>query len=326
MFEFLWPVAPYAALVIGLAILIKGADLLVDGSSSLAKKWGISSAIIGLTIVAFGTSMPELLVNIISALKGNADIAFGNVMGSNIANILLILGVTGLFATLKVQKATVYKEIPFALLAAAALFVLGNTSFLDGTATNILTRSGGLILLLFFAVFLYYAIESGMKTEDSDSDDSVVLMPSRKAVGFIVVGLAGLYFWGSWTVDWATIIAKQLGMSDLMIGVTIVAIGTSLPELVTSIVAARKNDVDMAIGNIVGSNIFNIFWILGVTAVITPMPFPANALYDFVALFVATGLLFAFMFMGRRHELSKWQCILFLFLYVAYIVAVVMRG
>lgn len=314
-------------MIVGLALLIKGADWLVDGASAIAQKFGVPILVIWLTIVAFGTSMPEMLVNVMSALKGNSDIAFGNVIGSSIANILLILWVTGLITTLKVQKSTTWKEIPFSLLSVLVLFVFANTTFLDGASANILTQSDGLILLLFFGIFLYYVYESTQgEIERKEKVSDKPSMSYYKLGGLIIVGLIGLYFGGTWTVDGAVAIAKHFGMSDLLISTTIISLGTSLPELVTSVAAARKGNVDLAIGNVIGSNIFNIFWILGITALINPIPFPVGADMDLLVVLIATLLLFFFMFIGKRHTLHKRQAITFVVLYVGYIVMVVLRG
>lgn len=314
-------------LLIGLFALIKWADWLVDGSSALAKKFGVSSLVIGLTIVAFGTSMPELLVNVVAALKGNSDIAFWNVMGSNIANILLILWVTGLITTLKVQKVTTWKEIPFALLAMLVLLVLSNTIVLDGSVDNILSRSWWLILILLFAIFLYYVYESTKKTSHLQTDDTEVTTMSYPMMALMIVWwLVWLYFGWTWTVDSAVQIAEVFGLSDFLISTTIIAIGTSLPELVTSVAAARKKNVDLAVGNIIGSNIFNIFWVLGLTSVIRPIPIPSGANMDLMVGTLATVLLFLFMFIGKRHTLQRRQSALFVLLYVIYIVIVVVRG
>lgn len=317
----------YILLVFWLVALIKGADYLVDGSSSLAKKYGISSAIIGLTIVAFWTSMPELIVNILWALQWSSSIAFGNIIGSNIANILLVLWVTGLITTLKVQKPTIWKEIPFSLLAVMILLIFANMNFIDGIKISTLLRSGGLLLIAFFAIFLYYAYESAKNQKQAiiHKDDDITILPIWKSTIFIIWGLVALYLWGTRTVDGATAIAKQLWLSDFLISVTVIAIGTSLPELVTSIIAARKNDVDMAVGNIVGSNIFNILWILWVTALIQPLDFPAGANIDMLVVAVSTLLLFLFMFIGKKHHLQRRQSVIFIIMYIVYMVYVVMR-
>ncbi len=316
----------YVFLILWLVLLIKGADYLVDGSSSLAKKYGISNAIIWLTIVAFWTSMPELIVNILWALQWNSSIAFGNIIGSNIANILLILWVTGLISTLKVQKPTIWKEIPFSLLAVIVLMIFANMNLIDGLQISTLLRSGGLLLISFFVIFLYYAYESAKHQTTNNDNDDIAILPWWKTGFFIIWGLAALYFGGTLTVNGATDIAKQLWLSDFLISVTVIAIGTSLPELVTSVIAARKNNIDMAVGNIIGSNIFNIFWILWVTALIKPLDFPAGANVDMAVVSIATLLLFIFMFIGKRHQLQKRQSVLFIVLYIAYIIYVIWRG
>jgi cation:H+ antiporter len=269
----------YILFVIGIFLLLKGADYLVEGSSSLAKKFGIPTLVIGLTIVAFGTSMPELIVNIIAAVKGSGDIALGNILGSNIANILLILGITAAIASIKVQHSTTWKEIPFSLLAAIVILVFSSVLALDGLAVNSILRSEGIILLLFFGIFLYYVFELTMKNKSKMKDDKLEIktLSSFKIFLYILAGLVALYFGGTWTVDGAVAIARLFGMSEYFISLTIVAIGTSLPELITSIIAARKHDVDLAVGNIVGSNIFNIFWILGITSLIHPISIPSSA-------------------------------------------------
>ncbi len=315
----------YILLVLWLVALIKGADYLVDGSSSLAKKYGISNAVIWLTIVAFWTSMPELIVNILWALQWSSSIAFGNIIGSNIANILLILWVTGLISNLKVQEPTIWKEIPFSLLAVIVLLIFANMNFIDGLEISTLLRSGGLLLISFFVIFLYYAYESAQHQIIQHDNDDISTLPWWETTLFIIGGLTALYFWGTRTVDGATEIAKQLWLSDFLISVTVIAIGTSLPELVTSVIAARKNNIDMAVGNIIGSNIFNIFWILWVTALIQPLDFPTWANVDMAVISLATVLLFIFMFIGKRHHLDKRQSLMFILIYIAYMVYVIMR-
>lgn len=320
----------YILLIIGIAFLIKGADYLVKGSSSLAKKLGVPTLIIGLTIVAFGTSMPELIVNIISAINGTGEVAFGNIIGSNMANILLILGATALITNLKIQHSTTWKEIPFSFLAVIVLFIFSNIFFLDKLNINSLLRIEGIILLLFFAIFLYYVFELA-KRNKSQLEDKKIEIEIEKHSGLVIFlmilgGLIGLYFGGKWTVEGAVSIAQAFGLSQFLISATIVAIGTSLPELITSITAALKKDVDLAVGNIVGSNIFNIFWILGVTSVIRPIPFPSFINMDITILLFVTFLLFLFMFIGKKHELERWQGIVFLLIYVSYIIFIIMRG
>jgi len=309
-------------------LLVKGADFLVDGASSLAKRLRVSTLVIGLTIVAFGTSMPELIVNILAAVKGTGDVAFGNIIGSNLANILLILGVSALVADLKVHRSTTWKEIPFSLLAAFVLLVFAGVPILDKLSLQNLVRSQGIILVLFFLIFLYYAFELARQKKNEIQTESIVV-PQRSPLSivlFIIAGLAALYLGGQWVVDGAVAIARALRLSEFLISVTIIAVGTSLPELVTSVKAARKNDTDLAVGNVVGSNIFNIFWILGVTAIIRPIAFPPSAIVDILVLAAATILLFASVFFGKKHTIGRAEGICFLVAYAAYLVFVIFRG
>lgn len=305
-------------LVAGFILLIKGANYLVDGSSSVAKRFGISSLVIGLTVVAFGTSTPELVVNLISAFKGTTDIAIGNIIGSNIANILLILGLTGVITPIAVKSSTTWKEIPFALLAVLVTGVMANDVLFSGATESFLTRGDGLILLGFFAVFMYYIFGIAKNGADEESED-VKTFGTFKSILLIVTGLAFLVIGGKWIVDSATILAKTWGLSEAVIGLTIVAVGTSLPEMITSIVAAVKGRSDIAIGNVVGSNIFNIFWILGITSVIKPLPFSENSNLDMMAVVGATVLLFAWMLVGKKHQLERWQSAVFVVLYFVYV-------
>ncbi len=314
--------------VIGIALLIKGADYLVKGSSSLAKKLGVPTLMIGLTIVAFGTSMPELIVNIIAAIKGSTEVAFGNIIGSNIANILLVLGITAIICPIKIQHSTVWKEIPFALLAVIVLFVVSNHVLIDKIDISTLTRVGGIIMLCFFTIFIYYAIELAKRNRAQLEDKKIVITKYKNSIIALMIfgGLVGLYFGGKWVVEGAIFIAQQLGLSEFLISATIVAVGTSLPELITGITAARKKDVDLSVGNAVGSNIFNIFWILGITAIIAPVIIPLFINIDIIILMSVTFLLFIFLFIGKRHELERWQGFVFIALYIAYLVFLGIRG
>ncbi len=317
----------YILFVLGIFLLIKGADYLVDGSSSLAKKFKVPTLVIGLTIVAFGTSMPELVVNVLAALSDSGDIAFGNVVGSNIANILLILGITASIGSIKVQHSTTWKEIPFSLLAAIVLLVFASTMFLDKLALSSILRFEGILLLLFFGIFLYYVFELAKRNKSQMEDDKLEIkkLSSMKILLYILGGLVALYFGGKWTVEGAVALARLIGMSEYFISLTIVAVGTSLPELITSIIAALKGDSDMAIGNVVGSNIFNIFWILGVSSLIAPIAIPAFAIIDLWVLLGTTFLLFLFIFIGKKHELERWQGIVFVLMYIIYIIYLIMR-
>lgn len=315
----------YFLFIFGFFVLIKGADLLVDGATSVAKRLNVSDLVIGLTVVAFGTSTPELFVNIFASFQGNTDIAIGNVLGSNIANILLILGIAAIIFPLKVQNTTVWKEIPFSLLAILVLAVLANDELIDQKSSSELTRSDGLILLGFFIIFIYY-IFGIAKESNTNHNKEVGHLSNFKSIAFIVIGLTGLVLGGKWIVDGAVEIAKDLGVSQSLIALTVIAIGTSLPELATSSVAAYKKNTDIAIGNVVGSNIFNIFWILGISSIIKPLPFHSSSNADITMTIIASILLFAFLFTGKKHLLERWEGGMFILIYLAYIVFLIIRG
>lgn len=308
----------YVLLIAGFVLLVKGADFLVDGASSIAKKLGISALVIGLTIVAFGTSAPELIVNIFASLQGNTDIAIGNIVGSNIANILLILGISSIIFPLSVTKGTAWKEIPLSLLAILAVAIMANDKIIDGSQSSVMTRGDGLILIAFFIIFLYYTYGIS-KVSGQSSENHVKDMAPLKAGFMVLLGLAGLTLGGKWIVDSAVLIATGLGVSQAIIGLTIIAVGTSLPELATSAMAAYKKNSDIAVGNIVGSNIFNIFWILGVSSVVSPLPFAGILNRDVAMAILATLLLFAFLFVGKRHTLERWQGFSFVAIYFLYV-------
>lgn len=315
----------YILLLVGLAILIKGADWLVTGASSVAARAGITPLVIGLTIVAFGTSAPELAVSVTASLSGSNDLAIGNILGSNIANILLILGLAAVISPLVVQRTTVWKEIPFALLAIIAVGILSQDVLLDGGSASVLTRSDGLVLISFFVIFLYYVIELARSSRNEVADE-----PHRygypRSFFMITAGLMGLVIGGNWIVAGAVALANAVGMSEALVGLTIVAVGTSLPELATSIVAAKKGKADIAVGNIVGSNIFNVFWILGASAFITPLPFAEPLLMDLWMALLATLLLFFALFIGKKHTIDRWQGILFVLIYLVYLAYIISRG
>ena len=260
-------------LIGGLLLILLGANGLTDGAASVAKRFRIPNIVIGLTIVAFGTSAPELTVSVSSALKGSADIAIGNVVGSNIFNTLMIVGCTALFAPIAVTRNTLQKEIPLCILSSIALLVCANDIFLNGDKANTLSITDGLLLLCFFAIFLSYtfAIASHSPEETAGSEETIRQLPLWKSVLYILGGLGALIAGGSFFVDGASGIARSLGVSESVIGLTLVAGGTSLPELATSIVAALKKNPEIAIGNVVGSNLFNVFFVLGCSASITPL-------------------------------------------------------
>jgi cation:H+ antiporter len=311
-------------LIVGFVILIKGADMLVDGAVALARNFGISDIVIGLTIVSFGTSAPELIVNLIASLKGNSEIAVGNILGSNIVNILFILGISAVIFPLSVKENTTWKEIPFALLSAVVVLFLGNDIVFGGRGDSTLSLGDGLVLLSFFAIFMYYIIS--ISKEDADQAPVESGMKVSKAILFIAIGLTGLIFGGKWIVDGAVTMAQSLGVSQSLIGLTIVAVGTSLPELATSAVAAYKKNTDIAIGNVVGSNIFNMFWILGISSIINPIPVLARSDFDFSVNILASILLFAFLFIGKKHILQRWQGAAFILCYFAYVSYLIYLG
>ena len=316
---------PYILLIVGFVLLIKGADFLVDGASSIAKRFNISDLVIGLTVVAFGTSTPELSVNVISSIEGSTGIAIGNVLGSNIANILLILGVSSAIYPLSVSKGTVWKEIPFSLLATLVLAVIANDRLIDGAAASAIGRGDGLVLLSFFAIFLYYSFSIAKAIEGMESEIPAGTRSLAGAVIRVLIGLAGLTLGGKWIVDGAVSIAITFGLSEALVGLTIVAIGTSLPELATSAVAAFRRNVEIAVGNVVGSCIFNILLVLGLSSVIRPLPFDPAANPDIVVLVGASLMLFISMFTLKRRSVDRFEGIVFLVCYGAYMGFLVLR-
>ena len=301
----------------GFILLIFGANWLVDGASSLARKYKISDLVIGLTIVSFGTSAPELVVNLIASVQGHTDIVYGNVVGSNNFNLFFILGVAGLILPIAVQRSTVWKEIPMSLGAAIMLLLLSNNFFV-GDTPSVLSRTDGLLLLGLFLAFLWYVFRQ-MQQEPPAADIATDTLPStRKIAVLIVLGLAGLIFGGELVVDHAIAIATNLGVSEKIIGLTIIAAGTSLPELVTSAVAALKKNSDIAIGNVVGSNIFNILLIIALSAIVQPIGYNASFNREIYLLIGGTLFLFIAMFSGGRRRLDRWEAALLLLAYLIY--------
>lgn len=305
-------------LLVGFVILIKGADFLVGGASSMAKKFNISNIAIGLTVVSFGTSAPELLVSITSSLKGYNSAAFGNVIGSNNFNLLFILGVAGIIYPLVVLQNTVRYEVPLSLLAAFILYALVNDVSLWGAASNELSRLDAIILMGFFGLFMLYIYRTMNHFPNLEQENSIKLYSLPISIGLVMVGLAMLIGGGTMVVDNAISIAKNYGLSDKLIGLTILAVGTSLPELATSAVAAYKKNTDIAIGNVIGSNIFNIFFILGVTGLIRPLPFDYVMNFDIYVLGVSTIVLMIFMFTLNTRKLDRWEAFMMLTSYIVY--------
>ena len=301
--------------IAGLLLLIKGADWLVNGASALAKKYNVSDLAIGLTIVAFGTSAPELVVNTIASVQGHQDIVYGNIIGSNNFNLFVILGIAGLITPLAVQSNTVWKEIPLSLFAALLLFFLANDFLTPGIYS--LSRWEGILLMLFFFGFLYY-VYSQLKNEKTEVAGEPIKYSTTKITLLILAGLAGLVLGGRFVVNSAIEIATVLGVSQKIIGLTIVAAGTSLPELATSVVAALRRNNDIAVGNVIGSNIFNIFFILAISSIISPIPYDINFNRDLYFLLGGTMLLFLFMFIGKKKRLERWEAAILFSLYIVY--------
>ena len=298
--------------LIGIILLVKGADLLVNGSSNIAKRYHIPEIIIGLTIVSIGTSMPELFVSLTSAIDNHSDIALGNVIGSNIANLLLILGISSVIMSIPFKNETIAYEIPMCLFFTLIFMFFCNTK-------NIVSQLEALILITFFIIFIFYTFVIAKKDKNLKIDvDNKQNKPILKNVFFITIGIIALKLGGDLAVDNAVIIAKVFKISEKVIGITILAIGTSLPEFFTSISAAIKGKTDIAIGNIIGSNIFNMLLIIGVSAFLNPIEYNISYNYDFMLLIVSTVLLSIFPFIPPKNKMSKINGVIYLALYVLY--------
>ena len=314
---------PVLLLLLGFGVLIKGADFLVNGASSAAKKYGISNLAIGLTVVAFGTSMPELIVSLLAAVNGKNDASFGNVIGSNNFNVLFILGIAGIIYPLAVQRNTVKYEVPMSLLAAAVLYLLVNDVLIWNADSNTLSRLDSLILLLFFGGFMLYIYRTMTNTSEVEEGDAIKIYSMPVSLGLIALGLIMLIGGGKMVVDSAISIAQYFGLSERLIGLTILAAGTSLPELATSAVAAYRKNTDIAIGNVVGSNIFNIFFILGITGSILPISYNPTLNFDIYVQLASAILLMIFMFTLGQRKLDRWEAFIFLIGYIVYTVVLV---
>lgn len=319
----------YLWLILGLILILVGANALTDGASAIARRFGISDLVVGLTVVAFGTSAPELVISLISAVNGQSGLAIGNVIGSNIFNILAIIGITALIRPVKVEKSVMTREIPMVLISSLVLLILGNTAWLDGGLAegSLISRASGLLLLIFFGIFMWYTFVSA-KTASPDEPAlqqaaSKPEMPMVKALAYTVVGLAMLVWGGDRFVAGAEVIAKSFGVSDAIIGITIAAVGTSLPELATSIVAACKGKTGLAVGNVIGSNIFNIFLILGAAASVTPLSFTGITNVDLLVLFGASVLFLAFGWLFGNRTFTRTEGALMTVCYVGYVAALI---
>jgi cation:H+ antiporter len=310
------------SIVLGFIGLIFGANWLVDGASSLAKKNNISDLVIGLTIVAFGSSAPELVVNAVASFNGFSDIVFGNIIGSNNFNLFIILGIAGLIFPITVQSSTAWKEIPISLAVTILLFLLANNFYLYQNPE--ISRLDGLILLIAFLSFMYYVFRQ-LKQEKSEVT-TIAHKSNSKIWGFIIFGIAGLMIGGKLVVDNSIAVAMELGVSQKIIGLTIIAAGTSLPELVTSIVAALKKNSDIAIGNVIGSNIFNVLLILSISAFVNPIAYNPNFNQDIFILIGGTVFLIIAMFTGKRKKLDRWEALILLSFYVVYVGSLVAKA
>lgn len=313
-------------LVAGLALILAGANWLTDGSSAIARKWGVSDLVVGLTVVAFGTSAPELVISVMSAINGNSGIAIGNVVGSNIFNIFAIIGITALVAPIKIERSIMTKDIPLVVLSAIALLVMGNSPLLDGATDRSVTRVDGILLLLFFAIFMRHTFSTARQQEASPEKNvtpeitgATKPMSTLKSTLYVIFGLAALIIGGDRFVDGASAIASAMGVSDAVIGLTIVAAGTSLPELATSVAAAVKGKPGIALGNVIGSNIFNIFLVLGCSATIRPLPFGSISNFDLLTLTGACLLFWIFGWFFKQRTITRVEGAILTLCYVGYI-------
>lgn len=313
-------------LIVGLVLILGGANYLTDGAAAVARRFGMSDLMVGLTIVAFGTSAPELTISMMSAIDGNTGIAIGNVVGSNIFNTLIIIGAVAVARPIKITGGIMSKEIPLVVLSAAALLAMGSSKWLDGT-TPVISRVDGILLLLFFAIFMRYVFSQSKQKMPETSENSNETKPVQtalwKSVIFIICGLAALIYGGDLFVDKASAIASSLGVSDAIIGLTIVAMGTSLPELATSLTAAIKGNSGIAIGNVIGSNIFNIFLVLGCSATIRPLPFGAISEIDLLVLFASCVLFWIFGWFFGNRTINRAEGGLLVAGYIAYMIYLV---
>ncbi len=318
----------YLLLIIGFVLLVKGADFFVDGSSNVAKLLKVPSLIIGLTVVAFGTSMPEASVSITAALAGKNELAISNVIGSNIFNLLVVVGASAIISPLVVQASILKKEFPFSILITALLLVFSLDTWVRRGGDNQISRLDGAILFMFIILFVASTVRHALSSRkvlqacDNSNDESKVLSPVVSLV-YIVLGLAAIIWGGNLVVNSATQIALSFHLSETLIGLTIVAIGTSLPELVTSVVAAKKGESDIALGNVVGSNIFNILLILGASATIKPIVVTTVSIYDLILLILASLLVYIFALINKK--ISRTEGIFMILLYIGYTYYIIVR-
>lgn len=327
----------YILFGVGFFFLIKGADVLIEGASSLAKRFGVSTFLIGLTIVTLGTTLPEFFVSVQGALHQNSEVVLGNVLGSNVANILLILGLMAVFSPVFIGRKIVRTGLPIAFIAIFVLLILANNLINGGMEEFALSREDGIILLVFFSLFMYFVFRVARKGQPrKEVEETLELVEPTahrffKPIAYVLLGVAGLWLGSDWIVDGAVAIASFLGVSQVMISLTIVAVGTSIPELTVAITAFRKKIADMAVGNLIGANIFNIFWALAVSVLINPIHLGLVRNFDVGSAMFATLITFAFLYisgrvMGRRYEIKRWQGVAMLVAYIVFVVITVLRG
>lgn len=312
----------WGMLIIGLVLLIKGADWFVDGASGLAAKMGVPSLVIGLTIVAFGTSAPEAAVSISSALKGSSGIALGNVVGSNLFNLLVVIGIGSIMRPTKIDLSIIKKDYPYNLLAT---IVLGLTMFdavFGDLEAPVISRTDGLVIIAFFLIFMYYTVSSGLSGK-ADNEEKKETKPLYKLIIMLAVGIVAIICGGQAVVNGATEIARSFGVSETLIGLTIVAVGTSLPELVTSLVAIKKGEDDIAVGNVIGSNIFNILFIIGIAATIKSIAVDLELIYDIVMLFVVSAVIY--LGVAKKRAVGRGAGIAMVLAYAAYMIFAIIR-
>lgn len=307
----------YVLIIVGFVILAVSADALVNGASALAKQFRISNLVIGLTVVAFGTSAPELVVNLIASANGTSEIALTNILGSNAINTFVILGISALICAIPAQASSIRFDIPLSILAGVLVFFMGTDFASSNEAFKGISRWDAAILLLVFVLFTIHSVKTAHDTVEIPDDVKPIKKPW--ALLLILGGLCGLVLGGNWIVKSAVRIAASWGVSEAVIGVTIVALGTSLPELATSAVAAIRGNTDLAIGNVIGSNIFNVFFVLAVSGLIRPLPGYANIGMDALMATLSSLLLWLFVFIGKKHSINRWQGGLLLLIYIAYL-------
>lgn len=310
-------------LLLGLVLILGGANALTDGASAIARRWGVSDLVVGLTVVAFGTSAPELSISLISALNGNAPMAIGNVVGSNIFNVFAIIGIVAMVRPIKVAPSIMANEIPLTIVASLALLAIGIGPWLGDSGIREVNRPDAILLLLFFCIFMRYTFSQAKNASDDDptaeNAASKPLMPMWKAAVWVIGGLAALVYGGDRFVAGASGIARSLGMSDAVIGLTIVAAGTSLPELAASVAAALKGHTGIALGNVIGSNIFNIFLVLGITGTVSPLPFGGITPTDLIVMTASALMFWLFGWKFGDKVINRWEGVVMLICYIAYI-------